>query len=294
MSRIQRRIHSAHWTSSTSGIVSLTRDWTKSDPPPLFWDNPGQPLEQLQKAPLREFGDVSGYYTQGSMVTFCLRASRYPNFDLERCGVYVAGEFNGWDPGFGGDAWRLAELINDGQQYYVLDVPKQLCYGRGKVSFKFISGRGEWMEVPTGAPNITMDADGNHNLYIHPHRTGHHQFTFRPPAPLDHSSGPSRVIWAEDGYEESAHMMPGEYLHEVDSRYEQGVFFADGNTVFRIFAPRASSVRLSVFRNPDHSDAVSHDAARVDMGTWEAVLPQDCDGAYYFYYISGEPDPFSN
>jgi len=294
MPRIPHRIFSAYWTNPSSGIVSLTHDWTKPGSPPLFWEDHGQPLRGLSMAPPLVFGDLSGYYTQGIWVTFCLRASRYSNFDLAKNGVYVVGDFNNWNPSYGHKSWRLEEAIIGGQDYYLLSVKKRLCYGRSKVPFKFISGRGEWMEVPSAAPNIMVDAEGHHNLYIHPYRTGHHQFIFTPPEPLDPSTGPSSVVWAEDGYEETALMMPGEFLHEVDSRYEQGVHFLYGNTtLFRIFAPRASAVKLVLFRKADKSDLSEYDAIRIDSGTWEAVVASDCHGAYYYYYIDGEADPFS-
>ncbi|HNX04798.1 MAG TPA: alpha-amylase family glycosyl hydrolase [Opitutales bacterium] len=293
MTRIPRKIFSARWTSPVSGIVSLTRDWTRADPPPLFWDGDGL-LQELRMAPPLAFGDESGYFSTGGWVTFCLRASRYPNFDLARSGVYVAGGFNDWQPAFGHRMWRLDAAIVQGQEYYLLNVQKDLCCARGKTPFKFITGRGEWMEVPSGAPNIALDEHGNHNLYIHPFRTGHHQFFFRPPSPIGSTTGTGRVEWREDGYAESALMMPGEYLHSVDSDYEQGVRVLDGKTVFRIFAPRAGSVKVELFRNRDRSDSAVFEAARVDMGTWETSVPGDWHGAYYFYFIDGEPDPFSN
>ncbi|MBN1403829.1 MAG: glycoside hydrolase family 1 [Opitutales bacterium] len=299
MTRNPHKIFSARWTGPNSGLVSLTSDWTKAGLPPLCWDDTREQLKDLRKAPPLVFGDASGYYTQDAWVTFCIRASRYPNFDLARSGVYVAGEFNAWNPNFNSKAWRLEEAIIGGQDYYLLSVQKDLCMKkdgrdwRGKVAFKFVTGRGEWMEVPSGAPNVTQDEHGNHNLYIHPRRSGHHQFFFTPHEELDPSAGPSSVTWLEDGFREGVLMMPGEYLHEVDSRYEQGVHFVSGNALFRIFAPRASAVTLSLFRKLDQSDRALFDAVRIDPGTWEAVVPFDCHGAYYYYFIDGERDAFS-
>ncbi len=301
MPRIPQRIFSARWYDESTGIVSLTGDWVKPGFPPLFWESAEEPLKGLRRAPLLEYGDASGYYTQGAYVTFCLRVSRYPNYDLESGGVYVSGEFNHWEPRACGEQWRLEAALVDGVDYYLLTVRKDACLRKDgrerrnvKVPFKFMTGRGEWMEVPSGAPNVMQDEHGNHNLYIHPRRSGHHQFFFTPHEPLDPAAGPSSVVWVEEGYSESALMMPGEYLHRVDSRYEQGVHYVSGNMIFRIFAPRASSVTLALFRNLDQSDRVDHEAVRIDAGTWEAVVPEDCHGAYYFYHIDGDRDPFSS
>jgi len=293
MTRIPRRIFSARWTSPSSGIVSLTRDWVKQGVPPLFWDDDG-PLADLHMAPPLYFGDESGYFSNEDWLTFCLRASRYPNFDLARSGVYVAGAFNNWQPGFGRKAWRLDAAIVQGQEYYLLNVPKELCCARGKTPFKFITGNGEWMEVPSGAPNVMVDAEGHHNLYIHPHRTGHHQFFFKPPASIENIHGTGRVQWREEGYAEDALMMPGEYLLSIDSEARQGAVVTEKGTFFRLFAPRADSVRLELYRSKDRSDAAFFEAVRIDMGSWEAYVPGDWHGAYYFFYVDGTPDPFSN
>jgi pullulanase len=294
MTRASRKIISARWTSPTSGIVSLSRDWTRRELPPLFWDDSDIPLQDLRIAPPLMFGDESGYFAHDSWITFCLRASRYANFDLAHTGVYVAGQFNSWQPNFSRKAWRLDEAIIGGQEYYLLNVQKELCKLRGKTPFKFVTGRGEWMEVPSGAPNIVVDEHGNHNLSLHPFRTGHHQFVFSPPISIESSMGSNLIKWSEDGYEETALMHPGEYLLRVDSSYGQGVNFAPGCTAFRIFAPRATSVRLGLFRKLDESDCCFYEATRIDMGTWETVIPGNCHGAYYYYYIDGEPDPFAS
>jgi pullulanase/glycogen debranching enzyme len=294
MPRTSRKIHSARWTSPTSGIVSLSRDWTKRELPPLFWDDSDMPLADLRMAPPLVFGDESGYFAHDSWITFCLRASRYPNFDLTHTGVYVAGPFNNWQPNFGRKAWRLDEAIIGGQEYYLVNVQKDLLKLHGKLPFKFVTGRGEWMEVPSGAPNVTVDEHGNHNLYVHPFRTGYHQFVFTTPASIDTVRGANTVRWTEDDYSEAAPMHPGEYLLRVDSSYEQGVRFGPGYTSFRLFAPRATIVRLGIFRKLDQSDCRYFEAMRVDVGTWETVIPEDCHGAYYYYYIDGEPDIFAN
>jgi hypothetical protein len=132
-----------------------------------------------------------------------------------------------------------------------------------------------------------LDKTGNHNLYIQPHRTGHHQFFFTPPHAIDHS-GQSVVLWVEDGLEETVLMMPGEYLQRVDSRVEQGCFVKEGVTHFRLFAPRASGVILSVFTRLDQEDRELFEASRIDPGTWDVTVARDLHGAYYYYYVRGE------
>jgi hypothetical protein len=152
MTRLPKRIFSALWTTPTLGMISLTRDWVQKTPPPLFWGRRDVPLQKLRKAPPLVFGDVSGYFTQGAWLTFCLRASRYPNFDLHGKGVYVAGEFNKWQPDFSKRAWRLEPAMIGGETYFLLNVQRTRVYTRSKVQFKFVTGRGEWLEVRLWRP----------------------------------------------------------------------------------------------------------------------------------------------
>jgi pullulanase len=70
---------------------------------------------------------------------------------------------------------------------------------------------------------------------------------------------------------------------------------ADGSsTAFRVFAPRADSVRLHLYRDRDDAPA---DAVRVagmtksEDGTWETVEAGDLHGAWYDFTVHGPPDP---
>lgn len=285
--RFPKKILSAYWTTESSGVVSLTRDWVQKDLPPLFWGSTNEPLPHLRRAPPLMYGDLSGYFTQGAWLTFCVRASRFPNYDLVQNGVFVAGQFNDWSPDQSRRTWRLEVATISGETYFLLNVQRDRIFKRSKTAFKFVTGTGEWLELPSDAPNTITDKSGNLNFFVHPHRTGHHQFLFSTPHPIDHS-GQSTVIWRQDGHEEEALMMPGDYLHKIGSRLEQGAIVQDGLTTFRLFAPRASGVSVSVFWNLDQSDRQLYECERVDAGSWEVHVPQDLHGAYYFFYVRGE------
>ncbi|MEJ2539108.1 MAG: alpha-amylase family glycosyl hydrolase [Gemmatimonadota bacterium] len=67
-----------------------------------------------------------------------------------------------------------------------------------------------------------------------------------------------------------------------------------GPTHFRVFSPRATGVRLHLYRQRDDTP----DAAfqRVEMqrdanGVWEATLPDDLHGTWYDFTVHGPPDP---
>jgi len=70
---------------------------------------------------------------------------------------------------------------------------------------------------------------------------------------------------------------------------------ADGSaTTFRVFAPRADSVRLFLYLGPDGRPAAATrtiDMGRNPDGTWEATVEADLHGLWYDFTVHGPPDP---
>jgi pullulanase len=67
---------------------------------------------------------------------------------------------------------------------------------------------------------------------------------------------------------------------------------ADGGTTFRLFAPRATQVRLHLCKNKDDKQAYRRvDLTRDAQGVWETELKENLHGVYYDYTIHGPDDP---
>ena len=64
-------------------------------------------------------------------------------------------------------------------------------------------------------------------------------------------------------------------------------------TAFRIFAPRADTVRLYLYDTPDAAPAAAERLAmtRDADGVWEAAVPGDRHGTYYDFTVHGPDDP---
>lgn len=63
-------------------------------------------------------------------------------------------------------------------------------------------------------------------------------------------------------------------------------------TVFRLFAPRATALKLYVYKGKD--DAISYDTIDMKMdeqGVWEAFVEGDLHGTWYDYTVHGSTDP---
>jgi len=60
-----------------------------------------------------------------------------------------------------------------------------------------------------------------------------------------------------------------------------------GNTVFRLFSPRATSVKLVLFDKYYDGVGRTYDMVKDSDGVWEYSLPGTCYGKYYAYRIDG-------
>lgn len=63
-------------------------------------------------------------------------------------------------------------------------------------------------------------------------------------------------------------------------------------TIFRLFAPRAESVKLYLYRNHDDKEAYERINMSVDAaGVWEASVPEDLKGVWYDFTVHGAVEP---
>lgn len=80
---------------------------------------------------------------------------------------------------------------------------------------------------------------------------------------------------------------PAALLDDVFSDKPLGASVEDGQTVFRLFAPRATSVSLVLFENHDDVSGAGYDMVLAEDGVWEYRLDGTHFGKYYGYKIAG-------
>lgn len=69
-----------------------------------------------------------------------------------------------------------------------------------------------------------------------------------------------------------------------------GAFVEQGNTFFRLFAPRAKSVTLKVFEKVDDNTGTGHNMTKDENGVWETSLPGEKYGLFYGYVVINPED----
>ncbi len=243
------RIVRAWLESPTTGIIELDRDWAGRTHPRFTLGKHCPAPGALAPAPGLPAGRAFGYFFNNSSgeITFILPLEHGCDIDPARDTVYLAGDFNDWQHAVGREEWRMepAELEGERVLKWSGDAARFLGWGQ---HFKFVTGEHQWLLPPADAPNVVRDPHGNLNRLLDPTRTGWHLWRFTVAEPLSLAEAWT-VGWA-DGRGATVALMPGRYFYELKSDLQLGAIVRDGETVFRLFAPRARSVTLHLTREP--------------------------------------------
>jgi len=287
------RIAQAWLTSPDAGIVELNRDWTAGALPPLTF-GPGEvPKVQIERVPDHSFGAESGYFANAfDEIFFFLPRSRYPDIDPGKTAVYLAGDFNGWQNAVGQPDWRMLPASLDGEPVFLFAARAGRFFSQPAQRFKFVTGEHRWLPVPAQAPNAVRDSLGNYNYAINPERTGRHLFRFAMDRPVDLSRA-LVVGWADDPAAGTVPLRPGDFFFQRKSYVRLGAEALGDETVFRVFAPRASAVRLHLCSDlKQRGKAAAYAMDRRSDGAWEATLDGNLDGWYYWYTVDGPANAY--
>lgn len=230
----------------------------------------------------------------GEMV-FALTPTHGSEIDPLRDTVYLAGDFNGWQLAVGQEEWRLHLAELDGEQVLVWKGPAARFLKPAGQRFKFVTGEHHWLSLSDDAPNYARDENGNLNRIIDPMRTGRHLWRFSLPQPLDLAEALT-VAWAgkaEGAAGATVPLVPGRFFHELKTDLPLGALVRGGETVFRLFAPRARSVTLLLCHELVEQDApqafelVRRADADGAAGVWEIALGSNLHGWFYWYLVDG-------
>ncbi len=282
------KLQDATWLDDRRGVAYLQDDWIyKTKHPPLFIEPGSSELKTIERAPLEEYGKLAGYFVRGATLCFFLWPPHFPNLEWGEKSIFVVGDFNGWADAIGNGDWQLRPTFYEGKPCFKLELPvRKVCPRKSDVvCFKFVTADKEWQPVPLDAPN--RDDSEAHNFVLDTRRTGNHVFYFEPRQrhPI---LGHERLVWKDKKREEKLTIAYGHLLADRHSLGALGSFIERGETVFRLFAPRATAVRVTFFQSLNESTEQTHDLLRLDDDVWEKVYPRDLHGWYYYYTVEGE------
>lgn len=296
MSSRANALVSATLESPTRGVIELRHDWRGRAVPLMVISGGNLRMRRLERIATMRYALRSGYhFPQEGVIEFVFDPALYPELDLEKETIHVAGEFNGWRGAAEAD-WAMRPRLVSGRRVFVWSGPAEAILKGGR-RFKFVTGKDRWLVVPWDAPSLELDTGGNLNRVIDPERTGCHQLSFELEAPADLSVSLT-VRWAEGHAGDQVPLRPGRFFYDLGSGLPLGAHPQREGTVFRLFAPRAKSVELALCATIGEQDRPHRYALkrRADadgaVGVWELTLRENLHGWYYWYHVDGPRDAF--
>lgn len=303
MKQPEQRILRAWLTSATGGIIELDADWTADLLPLLAPGEKAFRFATLEPAAPELYAEEAGYFVDAAgRVVFVVDPTEHAGVDLERSSLYVGGDFNGWGEAIGRPEWQLKKTRLLGREVWALAVPLEIhgLFRDPPLRFKFVTGDARWLALAPDATNSARDDEGHINRLLLGQRTGRNLFAFTTEAPLDPARTYS-VIHLRDGEQSPRiRLRLGKFFHALRSELPLGAIVRRNETTFRLFAPRAKTVRVAISPQPDAPGGphVYELDKRLEdgewRGVWEARLDQNLHGWFYWYQVSGPQNPFGN
>ncbi|HEX2853154.1 MAG TPA: alpha-amylase family glycosyl hydrolase [Opitutaceae bacterium] len=299
MADTAHRIVRAWLESLTSGVVELNRDWPDRRLPRFTFGEQCPAASGLAPASGLTVGRTYGYFLNPyGEIAFLLPLEHGCDVDPARDTVYLAGDFNGWQAAVGDPAWQLHPAELDGERVLLWRGEAARFLTEPGLRFKFVTGEHQWLVPADDAPNTSRDDRGNFNRVLDPARTGLHLWRFNLAAPLDLAE-PRTVAWADatpgtkTPFRAGVPLVPGNFFYALKTDLPLGATVRAEETVFRLFAPRARSVTLSLCQRINQQDSartfslMRHSAADGEAGVWELALGHNLHGWFYWYSVDG-------
>ncbi|WPJ94472.1 alpha-amylase family glycosyl hydrolase [Coraliomargarita algicola] len=286
MGKKTQKIANAFWESRDAGLIILSANWPSTTTlPPLLLGPKEQPFAKVERLSPEECGHYCRYYRRKNSWVFTLRSNRYPQLLDRKVRVFLGGDFNKWGKAIGQSQWELKPVDDAAETVYELRVPLKLIPSGRVFAFKFVTDQEVWLDVPDSAPN-RVERDGVSNFLFQPEQTGSHIFRFHTPEGYE-PMGNEKIIWRSAEVEEVHELPHTQFLTSAKSDLELGAIVANGQTTFRLFAPRATAVKVCYGQLADGSDARTFSMGCLDGCTWSLLVDQDLDGYYYTYRVEG-------
>jgi len=243
-------------------------------------------------------GRLTGFSMVGEHVTFRMAPDYYSAEVGSGDRVSVAGSFNGWNAN-AGPQWELQDEDGDG----IWEMTMGIASLGGDLKsanheYKFVVNGSQWLRPPISAPNAAPDGKGNVNLRLDPTLSSSAMLRLETEQPLSLSASHMLIIEGLHSRPAYCAISPGQMLDTFYSEKVLGATLdAAGNrTIFRLFAPRASSVELCFYKGPKFKSEKNeefippeavHAMTRDKDGVWESIQPGLLIGSYYAFRVDG-------
>jgi len=289
MSTTKNHIQACYWIRPGQGCILLAHDWLRRELPPVAIEAKGLRMKNLRRMPAEDIAHFTGYYEADNSIHFCLNPLRYPHVDFEQDPVRVAGPFNDWGAAEDVDGFSLCRTeTGSAAPLYQVAIPRERIVAVGKqMTFKFVTRSWHWLTPLRCAPNLVEDKTGNLNYGLTVSRSGRHAFLFE----VEGGRGMDQAAQMNWPGEAPQPILPGLFFYDLTSGQPCGSSIVQGDTVIRLFAPRATRVAVEVDERVDFQQPQRMDLELAsDQVSWETTLAGNYHGWYYRLYVKGPDD----
>ena len=143
------KIAHAFWESKDTGLIFLSSNWCSTVAlPPLLLGPREQPFSKLERLSPEESGSFCRYYRRNNSWVFAVHSSRHPQLLDRQVRVFMGSDISNWEKAVGQPQWELKPTSGDPETTYELHVPLELIPDGKEFAFKFVTDKGEWLDVP--------------------------------------------------------------------------------------------------------------------------------------------------
>ena len=271
---------------------------------------------------------LQGYSLGESSVTFIFDESVY---NVNPNQVVVTGSFRGWDAKMDVPEWTLSKQ----EKLWVLTVDNtDFERVSPRSPFKFRVDDGVWLDPPSEAPNSSggnlvfmhdavlnelraeivnsttiwaeisgdrpldksdyklTDAKGDEIKIASVLPNTASETLITPARPID----PKRVYFLEiPSLKLKSHCSYDGWFRTLYSDKPLGANVNGNSTSIRLFAPRATGVKVYLYKGKDDTEAYrTEDLNEDNQGVWEIEINENLHGVYYDFTVHGSTDPGNN
>lgn len=276
----------AFWKHARRGFIIFEQDYPENEWPDIYWGPTGELLTNLIRLPSLMMAEWQGYMLSGNEIIFLLWERDYPVMKNHGADWYLAGPFNDWGKKLS-PLWKFQKTLTSGEAVWRCAIPQNLIFSADHVvvPFKMFSEDGLWVPLKASAWNQSKDEWGNVNGWCDARATGSQGFLFTPPKDYI-SLSPS---WVEHNGVSTVVSIDAVLLG-LSSHQSLGASVKGHQTIFRLFAPRATSVVAAY--SPQIGGEFSYlNLKHKEDGVWEGLIDENLSDYYYGYYLQGPKDP---
>ncbi len=221
------------------------------------------------------FAKHSAHYAENDHIVFCLPEYRTKIFNLTNNPIFLATDFNNWYDATKDKKFQLQYTNINNEPFFSVSLP--ITELPTNFQYKFVTINGEWISPTIETKNKIFTSNNVCNYYFDSSKTGNHIIALTTDELLLSCDKFTLLI---DNIEYAIDILP--WLFSMYTDAPLGANIQKNSTTFRVFIPRAYSVRTLLYPDINAAPQIIPMYKKYDH-TWEAVVNKNLHGYLYHY-----------